>query len=140
MLCWRLLGWNTNNNFCKPVTKELFIGGKIQFTWIRSKCYFYGNNSIGSNCYCFANKLRWITQPAIAICQKLADSKITCVSTYGKSMVIFQVFRLKKVLSWISICVSMCEILDIQANLVQSRYCDSCEPNLGLSLLSSDST
>ena len=50
------------------------------------------------------------------------------------------VFRLKKVLTWISMQVSMCENLGVWANSSQSRYCDSWEHDLGLSLLSFDST
>ena len=40
----------------------------------------------------------------------------------------------------LSICVSMCEILGIQANLSQARNRDLCEHDLGLSLPSFDST
>ena len=39
-----------------------------------------------------------------------------------------------------SICVSMCEILGIWANLSQARKRDSCEHDLGLSLPSFDWT
>ena len=40
-----------------------------------------------------ASKLGRITQPAIAIRQKLTDLEITRVITYGKSMVIIGVFE-----------------------------------------------
>ena len=52
----------------------------------------------------------------------------------------WSVFRLKKVLTQISIPVRMCEILGIRVNSIQSRNHDSCEHNLGLSLSSFDST
>ena len=93
------------------------------------------------------SKLRRITRPAIAIRQKLANSKITRVNTYGKLMVIIRifelthpVFRLKKVLTQIRICVSMCEILGTRANSIQSRNRDLCEHDSGLSFLSFDLT
>ena len=41
------------------------------------------------------------------------------------------VFRLKKVLTQVNICVSVCENLGIQANLSKSRNRDSCEHDLG---------
>ena len=44
---------------------------------------------------CIYTKLRQITQPAMAIRQKLADSEITGVSIYGKSMVIIQMFGIQ---------------------------------------------
>ena len=37
------------------------------------------------------------------------------------------VFRLKKVLTWVSILVSMCENLGIRANTSRPRMCASCE-------------
>ena len=48
-------------------------------------------------------------------------------------------FRPKKVLTKISICVSMCENLGIQSNLSQARNHDWCEHKIWLSLLSFDS-
>ena len=50
------------------------------------------------------------------------------------------VFRLKKVITRVSICVRMCKNLGIRVNLSQARNRDSCEHNLGLSLLSFDLT
>ena len=50
------------------------------------------------------------------------------------------VLRLKKLLVRVSILVSMCENLDIWANSSQARTRDLCEHDLGLSLLSLDST
>ena len=52
----------------------------------------------------------------------------------------WSVFRLKKVLTQVSIRVSICENLGIWANSRQARICALCEHDLGLSLSSFDST
>ena len=62
-------------------------------------------------------KLRWITWPGTLFKNKLA-------------------FRAKKVIIWVSKCVSMCENLGIRANSSQARNSDLCEQDLGSSLSS----
>ena len=59
---------------------------------------------------------------------------------YSSIWVDTSLFRLKKVLTLISICVSKCEILGFRANSIQSRNCDLCDHNFWLSLSSFDST
>ena len=47
------------------------------------------HNSFGIHNYVEeVSKLQWITRPGLIIHQKFTDSKITCVSTYGKWMVV----------------------------------------------------
>ena len=64
-------------------------------------------------------------------------------SNFGELLVwvsLFNVFRLKKVLTRVSNNVSICENLGTQADWSQARNRDSGEHNLGLSLSSFDWT
>ena len=63
-----------------------------------------------------------------------------CDSTQVVFWITTSVFRLKKVITLKSICVSMYDILGIGANSSQTRNCEKCDHDLGLSLPSFYST